>query len=79
MREEKAEKYRELKNKRGTKEYEWYFLRYIPGEKDKNYKPAKKKKKKTKKKKRKTKKKSLLRRLGFGGKRKRRKTKRKRR
>lgn len=78
MREEKAEKYRELKNKRGSKEYDWYFLRYMPGELDKDYKPVKKKKKK-KKKKRKTKKKSLLRRLGFGGKRKRRKTKRKRR
>ncbi len=79
MREEKAEKYRELKNKRGTKEYEWYFLRYIPGELDKNYKPSKKKKRKKRKKRRKTKKKSLLGRLGFGGKRKRRKTKRKRR
>ena len=77
MREEKAEKYRELKNKKGTKEYEWYFLRYIPGELDKDYKPPKKKKKR--KKKRKTKKKGLLGRLGFGGKRKRRKTKRKRR
>ena len=77
MREEKAEKYRELKNKKGTKEYEWYFLRYIPGELDEDYKPPKKKKKR--KKKRKTKKKGLLGRLGFGGKRKRRKTKRKRR
>ena len=79
MREEKAEKYRELKNKRGSKEYEWYFLRYIPSEKDRDYKPPKKKKRKKKKKKRKTKKKGLLSRLGLGGRRKRRKTKRKRR
>ncbi len=80
MREEKAEKYRELKNKRGSKDYEWYFLRYIPSELNKNNKPHKKKKKRKKRKKRrKTKKKSLLGRLGFGGKRKRRKTKRKRR
>jgi len=78
MREEKAEKYRELKNKRGSKDYEWYFLRYIPEERDKNYKPLKKKKqkKKKKKKKRKTKKKGFLNKLGLGG---RRKTKRKRR
>ena len=74
MREEKAEKYRELKNKRGTKEYDWYFLRYIPGEKDKK---TIKKKKVKKKKKKKTKKKGLLSRLGLGGRRKRRKTKRK--
>ena len=80
MREEKAEKYRELKNKRGSKDYEWYFLRYIPSELNKNNKPPKKKKKRKKRKKRrKTKKKSLLGRLGFGGKRNRRKTKRKRR
>ena len=76
MREEKAEKYRELKNKRGSKEYDWYFLRYIPGEKDKKTKKKTKRKKKTKKK-RKTKK-GLLSRLGLGGRRKRRKTKRKR-
>ena len=80
MREEKAEKYRELKNKRGSKDYEWYFLRYIPSELNKNNKPPKKKKKRKKRKKRrKTKKKSLLGRLGFGGKRNRCKTKRKRR
>ena len=29
MRAEKSEMYRKLKNKRGTKEYEWWFLRYI--------------------------------------------------
>ena len=78
MREEKAEKYRELRNKKGTKDYEWYFLRYIPSEKDKDYKLPKKKKRKKRKKKRKTKKKGLLSRLGLGGRRKRRKTKRKR-
>ena len=82
MREKKAEKYRELKNKRNTKDYDWYFLRYVPAEKDKNKVKTKvknnKKKVKKKTKKRKTKKKGLLSRLGFGGKRKRRKTKRKR-
>jgi hypothetical protein len=30
MRSEKTEKYNELKNKRGTKDFEWWFLRYIP-------------------------------------------------
>ena len=33
IRSTKAEKFKELKNKRGTKEYEEYFLRYTPGEK----------------------------------------------
>jgi len=32
MRREKSKKYEELKNKKGSKEYEWYFLRYIPAE-----------------------------------------------
>jgi hypothetical protein len=32
MRFEKTEKYEELKNKRGTREYEEWFLRYIPYE-----------------------------------------------
>lgn len=34
MREEKADMYRKLKNKkaRGTKEWDWYFLRYVPAE-----------------------------------------------
>ena len=32
MRAEKIEKYKELKNKKGTKQYEWYFLRYIPAQ-----------------------------------------------
>jgi len=78
MREEKAEMYRKLKGtSRDSKEFEWYFLRYVPAEKDKDYKQQKRKKKKRKKK-RKTKKKGLLTRLGIGGKRKRRKTKRKR-
>ncbi len=82
MREEKAEMYRKLKGaKRDSKEFEWYFLRYVPGEKNKNNKPPKRKKKR-KKKNRKTKKKGLLSRIGLGGKRrktKKRKTKRKRR
>ena len=48
MRAEKSKKFKELKDKRGTKDYEWYFLRYVP--KDEKNKPIKKKpKKKTKK------------------------------
>ena len=58
MRQEKAEKFKELKKKKGTKDYEWYFLRYIPSEEDKDFdpdelsnkKPKKKSKKKTRKK-----------------------------
>ena len=76
MKEEKSEMYRKLKSKRNSKEYEWYFLRYVPAELDEDYEPdeePKKKKKKRrkskKKKKRKTKKKkkTFLSRLGFGG------------
>jgi len=86
MREKKAEKYRELKNKRGTKEYDWYFLRYVPSEKNnaknkrsnkgnkkgRSQTETKKSRKKTKKK-RKKKKRGFLSRFGFGGKRKTRK------
>ena len=32
LRAHKLEKYKELKNKKGTKEYEWFFLRYIPAQ-----------------------------------------------
>lgn len=56
MRAEKSKKFKELKDKRGTKDYEWYFLRYVP--KDEKNNPTKKKpKKKTKKRKNKIKKK----------------------
>jgi hypothetical protein len=30
MRAEKAVKYNELRKRRGTAEFEWWFLRYIP-------------------------------------------------
>ena len=30
MRAEKAEKYNELRKRRNTPEFEWWFLRYIP-------------------------------------------------
>ena len=81
MRQEKAEKFKELKKKRGSKDYDWYFLRYIPAEEDKDFEPDEKEKKKKlkKKKKKKTrkrrKKKTFLSKLGFGG----RKTRRRRR
>ena len=32
MRAEKIQKYKELKNKKGSRQYEWYFLRYIPAQ-----------------------------------------------
>ena len=44
MREEKSKKYMELKNKKNSKDYEWYFLRYLPREHDKKNKPKNKKK-----------------------------------
>ena len=69
MREEKAEIYRKLKNKKNKKrkEWEWYFLRYIPSEHF--TKKGKKKKKRKNKTKRKSKKKGkgLLTRFGFSG------------
>ena len=34
MREEKAERFKKLRNKRGSKEWDFYFLKYTPGEKD---------------------------------------------
>ena len=52
LRANKIEKYRELKNKKGTKEYEWFFLRYIPAQEkiDKKITSRIKKLKKTNKK-----------------------------
>ena len=42
--------YKKLKNKRNSKDYEWWFLRYIPAELDKDYKPPKNRKRKQNKK-----------------------------
>ena len=50
MRQEKAEKYKELKNKRGSKEYDYYFLRYSPGEDAKSKKKTRRHKYKKKRK-----------------------------
>ena len=50
MRAEKSDKYKELKKSKGKKEYEWYFLRYIPHEAN-EYKNNKKNKKKPQQKK----------------------------
>jgi hypothetical protein len=36
MRAEKSEKFKELKNKRNTKEFEMWFLKYVPGDKKKS-------------------------------------------
>ncbi len=44
MRSEKAAKFKELKNSRGTDEFDNYFLRYIPRENDKKNKTPKKRK-----------------------------------
>ena len=49
MRNEKSKKFEELKNKKGTREYEEWFLRYTPGEKEKGKKELKTKKDKRKK------------------------------
>jgi len=56
IRLEKSKKFKELKNKRGGKEWEFYFLKYSPG----NKKTIKKTKTKKKKKKNKTKKRNFL-------------------
>ena len=54
MRKHKKDKYVELKNKKNTKEYEWFFLNYSPiqekaATKTKDNKKSKKGKKQTKK------------------------------
>ena len=49
MRSEKAMKYNELKNKRGTKEYEFWFLKYNPSIKDFAIEKNKKSRKRTNK------------------------------
>ena len=56
IRKEKSEYYKKLRNKKGSKEFEWHFLRYVPADKllDKS---ERKKTRKTKKTKKKTKKK----------------------
>ena len=48
IRQEKSEAYKELRNKRNSKEFEWWFLRYIPRDHDKKLKKSSKSKKKTK-------------------------------
>jgi hypothetical protein len=53
IRATKADKFKELKNKRGSKEYDEYFLRYTPGEKKDN-KQSKRTKSKSKSKTKKT-------------------------
>jgi len=52
LRSEKSKKYNELKNKRGSREWEWYFLRYNPYDKTRK-KNIRRRKKNTRKKKRK--------------------------
>ena len=49
MRNEKSKKFEELKDKRGSKEYEEWFLKYSPAQKKLLKKKKRKKKKKTKK------------------------------
>lgn len=50
MRSEKSDKFKELKNKKNTKEYEMWFLKYIPTNKSRTIKKKEKKNKTTKKK-----------------------------
>lgn len=47
MRNEKSKKFQELKTKKGTREYEEWFLRYTPGDNEKENKAVKNKSKKT--------------------------------
>ena len=58
IRSEKSKKYKELKDKRGSREWDWYFLRYIPHEE--NQKNSTKKIRKIKKSKKKTKRKKII-------------------
>jgi hypothetical protein len=60
IRKEKADKYDELKDKKGTVEYETYFLKYAPGDKKKTKKTKKTSKHKKQKSKSKTKKWKLI-------------------
>ena len=66
--------YKKLKNKKNSREYEWYFLRYVPSEKY-SKKKSKRKNKRKKRKKTKKRKRGILKRFGFGGRRKTRKNK----
>jgi len=50
IRAQKSEKYMELRDRRGTREYEEYFLRYRPGDKKSDITESKKKEKRTVKK-----------------------------
>jgi len=70
---EKARKYKELQNKRDSEEYEWYFLRYLPGKE----KPARKKRKTVKKAPKKKKRKSTTKKKGKKNKKKNKKKKKK--
>jgi hypothetical protein len=56
----KTKKYKELSKKRGTKEWDEYFLNYKPGEKETKTRKTRKKKKKKKRKKRKTRRKGFF-------------------
>ena len=47
MRAQKSEKYKELKNSKKSKDYEWWFLRYVPSENKKSMKSTKKTRKKS--------------------------------
>ena len=55
IRAEKSNKYNELKNNKNSKDWEWYFLNYKPGEKSSKKDHTKKKKNKKTRKKRKNK------------------------
>ena len=50
IRAEKSNKYNELKNNKNSKDWEWYFLNYKPGEKSSKNTTQKKRNKKTRKK-----------------------------
>ena len=63
IRSKKSELFKKLKNNRGSKEWDFHFLKYAPAEE--KTKKTKEKTKKTKKKTRKTKKKTRKKKKGF--------------
>ena len=67
VRQVKANKYRELQSKRGGREWEWYFLKYAPGENAIKKVTKRKTKRKKRKKRRKTRRRrsGILRQLGL--------------
>lgn len=67
MRNEKSKKFEELKTKRGSREYEEWFLRYTPGDNEKKNKASKNKGKKTRGRKKNSRRKTKRNKIGIFG------------